>query len=36
MRTEMDVLVLGQCVLVKEGQPEFTENADWREEFELD
>jgi carbamoyltransferase len=36
MRTEMDVLVLENFVLVKEGQPEFKETRDWRSEFKLD
>ena len=36
MRTEMDVLVLGNCILRKEEQPEFKEEGDWREEYELD
>jgi carbamoyltransferase len=36
MRTEMDVLVLENFVLVKEDQPEFKETRDWRSEFKLD
>ena len=36
MRTEMDFLVLETCVLEKEGQPKFADDADWRREFELD
>jgi carbamoyltransferase len=36
MRTEMDYLVLGSFLLKKEGQPEFVETRDWREEFALD
>jgi carbamoyltransferase len=36
MRTEMDVLVLENCVLVKEDQPKFEDTSDWRSEFELD
>jgi carbamoyltransferase len=36
MRTEMDVLVLENCVLVKEGQPALQEGGDWRKEFALD
>ncbi len=36
MRTEMDVLFLENLVLYKEEQPELEEDADWREEFELD
>ena len=36
MRTEMDYLVLENCLLAKSNQPEWTEKGDWREEFELD
>ncbi len=36
MRTEMDVLVLGNMVLLKEEQPEWSETKDWRNEYELD
>ncbi len=36
MRTEMDVLVLGNCLLLKEEQPELQEKADWRNIYELD
>jgi carbamoyltransferase len=36
MRTEMDVLVLGNQVLLKQDQPKLVENFDWRERFELD
>jgi carbamoyltransferase len=36
MRTEMDVLVLEDCVLYKEEQPEFEDNQNWRDEYELD
>ena len=36
MRTEMDYLVLGNYLLDKKEQPEFKEDKDWREEFELD
>ena len=36
MRTEMDVLVLGSCILYKDEQPEWTDAADWREEYVLD
>jgi carbamoyltransferase len=36
MRTNMDVLVLGNQILLKEEQPELHENFDWRERFELD
>ena len=36
MRTEMDVLVLENCILYKEGQPPLVEKSDWREMHELD
>jgi carbamoyltransferase len=36
MRTNMDVLVLGNHVLRKQDQPEFSEDVDWRELYELD
>jgi len=36
MRTQMDVLVLGNQVLLKEEQPELHEDFDWRERYELD
>ncbi len=36
MRTEMDVLVLEDCILLKEDQPKFDEKNDWRQEYELD
>ena len=36
MRTEMDVLVLEDCVLLKDEQPELQEDVDWRELYELD
>jgi carbamoyltransferase len=36
MRTEMDMLVLENFVLEKTRQPEFTDDADWRSEFDLD
>ena len=36
MRTDMDHLVVGPYLLDKSEQPEFTEEGDWREEFELD
>jgi carbamoyltransferase len=36
MRTNMDVLVLGNQVLLKEEQPELHEDFDWRERFALD
>lgn len=36
MRTEMDVLILGNSVLVKKEQPAFKETIDWRTVHELD
>ncbi len=36
MRTEMDILVLENFVLYKPEQPEWSEQHDWRSEFELD
>ena len=36
MRTEMDYLALGDFLLDKEDQPEFIDDLDWRDEFELD
>ncbi len=36
MRTEMDLLVLENCVLRKEDQKPLKEDSDWREEFALD
>jgi len=36
MRTNMDVLVLGNQILLKEEQPELHEDFDWREKFALD
>jgi carbamoyltransferase len=36
MRTDMDFLVLGNVVLDKTEQPEWTEEGDWRTEFALD
>ena len=36
MRTDMDVLVLGNQILRKEEQPDLHEDFDWRERFELD
>jgi carbamoyltransferase len=36
MRTEMDVLVMENCILFKEEQPPWAEKADWRNELELD
>lgn len=36
MRTDIDYLVLENFLLAKTDQPEWTENVDWQEEFELD
>jgi carbamoyltransferase len=36
MRTEMDYLVLENYLLAKTDQPKWTEQDNWREEFELD
>ena len=36
MRTEMDFLVMGSYVLDKKDQPQWQEERDWQEEFELD
>ena len=36
MRTEMDALVLETCLLLKEEQPPYVEEKDWRREFALD
>ena len=36
MRTEMDVLVLEDCVLLKEDQPKLENDTDWKKEYELD
>lgn len=36
MRTDMDALVLGGCLLDKAGQPAFEDDPDWRKRFALD
>jgi len=36
MRTNMDVLVLENYILIKEEQPNYTEHENWKEEFQLD
>jgi carbamoyltransferase len=36
MRTEMDTLVLEDCILTKSAQPEFADGADWEVDFVLD
>ena len=36
MRTEMDYLVIGNILFTKTEQPAWSEEADWRNQFELD
>lgn len=36
MRTEMDYLVVENCLLAKENQPHWENDDSWKEEFELD
>jgi carbamoyltransferase len=36
MRTDIDVLVLENCVLDKQEQPPFEDREDWKEKYELD
>lgn len=36
MRTGIDYLVLGNCILAKSEQPELIETKDWQREFKLD
>ncbi len=36
MRTHIDYLVVGPFLLAKEDQPEWEEEGDWRQEFQLD
>jgi carbamoyltransferase len=36
MRTEMDALVVDNCVLLKEDQPKLQNDTDWRSEYVLD
>jgi carbamoyltransferase len=36
MRTGMDMLVLEDCVLVKDQQPPVPDDESWRQEYELD
>ncbi len=36
MRTEMDSLFLGNCLLEKVKQPAFNDSIDWKQEFQLD
>ena len=36
MRTEMDVLVMENCILYKDAQPAWTESKEWRDDLTLD
>ena len=36
MRTEMDILVIGNCVFEKEQQPDWDKRDNWKEQFVLD
>jgi len=36
MRTEMDVLVIENCILYKEDQPKYNDSGEWTQEFPLD
>jgi carbamoyltransferase len=36
MRTDMDILVIEDCLLIKGEQPSWEEKGDWRSELELD
>ena len=36
MRTEMDALVIGNTLLLKNEQPDFSDNERWQDTFELD
>ena len=36
MRTDIDILVLGNCILHKSAQPRFQDDIQWREVYELD
>ena len=36
MRTEMDTLVLGSCLLEKPLQPTLRDDVDWRSQYQLD
>ncbi len=36
MRTEMDYLIIGNCLFDKKNQPEWKETSKWKEEFVLD
>ncbi len=36
MRTEMDALILENCILLKEDQPKLEGDTDWKKEYDLD
>jgi carbamoyltransferase len=36
MRTDIDLLVLQDCILEKQAQPKWTEDGNWREKLQLD
>ena len=36
MRTEIDILVMEDCILLKPEQPELDDKEDWRKHYELD
>ena len=36
MRTDMDYLVIENCLMIKENQPEWASDDDWKDEFALD
>ncbi|MFT4059869.1 MAG: carbamoyltransferase [Legionella sp.] len=36
MRTEMDYLIIGNCILAKKDQPQWNEQVNWQMEFSLD
>jgi carbamoyltransferase len=36
MRTEMDYLVIDNFLLAKNAQPKWSEEHDWRDQYELD
>ncbi|MDP1604297.1 MAG: carbamoyltransferase [Legionella sp.] len=36
MRTEMDYLIVGNCILSKKDQPHWNEQGNWQQEFPLD
>ena len=36
MRTDMDVLVIGNCIFEKQKQPKWSDSSDWRKDYKLD